>query len=208
MQSLRSTLIRYLASLGYSKDSVGISKLNSKDITLIEGGVSNHLMKNKWALYPRVYELFWEIENYIATGDPSGHSLSLRYELAKNGINTAKRFFWFGTGTGDANDEIMQQYELDETVLNNNWRFRPHNQYLTFFVAFGFFGFALIVVLFSIGIIKEKNNLDFISLAFLLIALISMLSEDTLETQAGVTFFAFFLSLLFLGRNLKKTSEP
>jgi len=36
-------------------------------------------------------------------------------------------------------------------------------------------------------------------LSFFIIAVISFLTEDTLETQAGVTFFAFFNSFFLLG---------
>jgi hypothetical protein len=40
----------------------------------------------------------------------------------------------------------------------------------------------------------RKNDIVFLS--FLLIAIASFFTEDTLETQAGVTFFAFLLPLL------------
>jgi hypothetical protein len=39
---------------------------------------------------------------------------------------------------------------------------------------------------------------DYFYYVFLIIALSSMLTEDTLETQAGVTYFALFNSLLLL----------
>jgi hypothetical protein len=35
---------------------------------------------------------------------------------------------------------------------------------------------------------------------FFIIIFMSMLTEDTLETQAGATFFAFFNALLLFGR--------
>jgi hypothetical protein len=201
-QLLETTLVRYLASLGYTKDSVGISKLNAQDIHMIEHGYTNHIFKNKWSVYPRLYELFWEVTSYIKSGNPSGHSLSQRFELSKNGLGVIRRHFWMGTGTGDVNDEVMLQYELDKSVLDSVWRFRPHNQYITFFIAFGAIGFSLMLILVTLGIYKERQHIDFIFIAFLLIALFSMISEDTLETQTGASFFAFFLSLLLLGRKL------
>jgi hypothetical protein len=39
-----------------------------------------------------------------------------------------------------------------------------------------------------------KKTVDYLYITFFLIAVVSFLTEDTLETQAGVTFFAFFNS--------------
>lgn len=206
-QDIRTTLIRYLTSMGYTKDSVGISQLTQEDINFIEAGTTNYLMKNKWAIYPRIYELLWEIEQYKIHGDPSGHSLSQRLEFMSNGLRVFGQHAWWGVGTGDVNDEIMKQYEMDNSILQEKWRFRPHNQYITFLVAFGSVGMLLIIGLFAAGLVYQKHNIDQVSLAFLLIVLLSMLSEDTLETQAGATFYAFFLSLLFLGRNLNSVNN-
>ncbi len=206
-QSVRHTVIRYLTSLGYTKDSLGISKLTPEDIRMIEHGYSNYLFKYKWSLYPRLYTIYWEIENYIITKNPSGHSLLQRLAMFKNGVACFKRFPLLGTGTGDINDEIVKQYNLSNSVLEAHWRFRPHNQYLTFLASFGLIGFLLIVVFFIKTLKQEKANIDFISLAFLLIVLLSMLTEDTLETQAGVNFFAFFFSIFFLGRDLNPQNK-
>jgi len=41
-------------------------------------------------------------------------------------------------------------------------------------------------------------------MTFFCIALLSMLNEDTLETQAGVTFFAFFYCFFIWGKEDKQ----
>ncbi len=201
-QSVRPTLIRYLTSLGYTKDSLGVSKLDPEDIHMVEKGYSNYIFKYKWSVYPRLYTIYWEIENFLITGNPSGHSLLQRMAMVKNGFACFRRFPFFGTGTGDINDEIISQYKLSNSVLDPQWRFRPHNQYLTFLATFGLTGFILIVFFFIKALKEKRNNIDFTAMAFLLIVLLSMLTEDTLETQAGVNFFAFFFSILILGRDL------
>ena len=43
----------------------------------------------------------------------------------------------------------------------------------------------------------------FFYLVFFLIMVFSMLSDDTLETQAGATLFAFFMAFLLFGRKTK-----
>ena len=52
---------------------------------------------------------------------------------------------------------------------------------------------------------KKLNNYGYLFvlpffLVFLVISLSSMLTGDTIETQTGVSFFAFFYSLFLFGR--------
>lgn len=206
-QFLKTTLIRYMTSMGLAKDSIGISKMTDEDIRMVENGYTNYLFKYKWSVYPRFYQIFWEIEYYIRGGNPSGHSLTQRVEYLKNAIHVIKNHFWFGTGTGDPEQEIMKQYETDHSQLTPEWRKRAHNQSVTFFLTFGLLGFLWIVFAIGYAIFLERKNADFIFICFLFIFLLSTLNEDTLETQIGATFYAYFLAMLLLGRNLSDSKE-
>ncbi len=199
-QLIRHTLIRYLTSLGYKKDSVGISLLDKEDIELIEQGYTNHIYKKRFSLYPRLYSLFWEIEQYTKSGDPNNHSLTLRIEYFKNAVNAWKRHVWFGTGTGDINDEIIMQYKQDNSILHEKWQHRSHNQYLSFLLTFGIVGFLALVFSIVIGLWKARRFIDNMALAFLIVMFLSMLAEDTLETQAGASIAGFYLALFLFGR--------
>jgi hypothetical protein len=204
-QPVRSTLIRYLTSLGFDKDSVGISKLSSKDIDMIEKGYTNCLYKNKIALYPRIYEYVWQLQLYKKTKNPSGQTLAQRIEYFKTGTKLAKKFFWFGAGTGDVDREFKIQYEEDKSLLEPQYRNRAHNQFLTFFITFGVFGFFYICFAIFYAPFLENKYTQFLFCMFFLIGILSMFDDDTLETQAGVTFFAFFYSFLMYART--NTSE-
>lgn len=201
-QLISTTIIRYLTSMNLRKDSVGVSKLTQQDIEMIESGCTNYIYKNRLSIYPRLYQIFWEIETYIKYGNPSGHSVTQRIEYIKNAVHVIQRHFLLGTGTGDVNDEIKLQYTLDKTLLAAQWQYRAHNQIVTFFLTFGLIGFLLIVGALYYTLRSEKSNIDFIAFAFLLIVLFSMLNEDTFETQAGATFFAFFFSVFIFGRKI------
>jgi O-antigen ligase len=101
-------------------------------------------------------------------------------------------------GTGDVKDVFSQELQLNNSPLSERGM-RSHNQYFTFSIAFGIVG--LLVILFSIfySPIVLKKFRDALFLVFFCIIIFSMLSEDALEPQDGVTFFAFFYSLfLFL----------
>ncbi|NJK85176.1 MAG: O-antigen ligase family protein [Bacteroidales bacterium] len=136
-------------------------------------------------------------------GNPSGHSLIQRIEYVKNAAQIIKRNFWTGVGTGDVKDEFMSQYENSESQLDLKWRLRAHNQYVTFLLTFGIIGFSWIMFSFFFPVFYEKKHLDFLAIIFLLIAFLSMLNEDTLETHTGISFFAFFYSFFILGYKKK-----
>ena len=46
---------------------------------------------------------------------------------------------------------------------------------------------------------SKKRKVSDLFLVFFFIGIVSMLNEDTLETQAGVTFYSFFYALLLWG---------
>lgn len=206
-QHIKYTLIRYLTSLGYRKDSIGISKLDDKDIKLIEQGNTNYLFKKKFALYPRIYELLWEVDQFKKGRDPSGHSLAQRIVYLKTGIHIIKRHFWFGTGTGDVGDSFHEQYEMDHSKLQPRWRLRAHNQFITFFITFGIFGFLwFLFALFMPPFILNRYT-NYLFTIFFLIGILSMLNEDTLETHIGVSFFAFFYAFFLFSMPVNSSSK-
>jgi hypothetical protein len=65
-------------------------------------------------------------------------------------------------------------------------------------VAFGVFGVAFFLFWLFAQAYFKKGKLHTVYFAFLFILLISMLFEDTLETQAGLSFAVFFSSLFLL----------
>jgi len=199
-QDLKYTLIRYLTSKGLRKDAEGIHQLTKDDIRLIEKGFANNIYINRFSLYPRIYEIIWELDLYFKGGDPSGHSLAQRIEYIKTGIRILKENFWFGVGTGDVQNSFDKQYEIMKTPLEKEYQRRAHNQFLTFFISFGFTGFLWIMFAMLYPVCIERRTKDYLFVIFLIIAFISMLSEDTWETQPGVTFFVFFYVLFLMGR--------
>ncbi len=202
-QEIRFTLIRYLTSKGLRKDAEGVNQLSDTDIRAVEQGLTNVLFLKKWNPYTRVYELIWEIDFYLKGGNPSGHSVTQRIEYWKTGWRIWKAHPLTGIGTGDVQRAFEQQYRQDHTRLSPQWRLRAHNQYLTFLLTFGIMGFLLIMAALGRFVYLERRELDYLSLVFVLVAGLSMVNEDTLETHTGVCFFAFFLSLLFLARKEK-----
>ncbi len=200
-QHLEYTLIRYLTSKGFRKDEEGLNKLSNTEIRDIENGCANALQVSKSSIAARIYGIIWEFNDFMKGGSPGGHSVTQRLEFWKTSVIVMRENFLVGVGTGDIRQEVLQAYEDNNSKLKQEFRHRPHNQYLSIGISFGIFGLMWFVFSMMFPLLKRMRTSDYLYLAFLSVAMISMLTEDTLETQAGATFFAFFNAFLLFGRD-------
>jgi hypothetical protein len=202
---LWSTLVRFLASKGLNKDAAAVNSLTAEEVSAIERGVPNVDYKNISSLKGRIREILWEIDLYKKTGDANGHSLTQRFEYWKTACAIIKNNALLGVGTGDVPDAFNEAYEKSNSSLLTKWRLRAHNQYLSIAVGMGLIGFMWFLITLFYPMYKLEMQFNYLYLAFFIIAIVSFFTEDTLETQAGVTFFAFFNSFfLFLQPREKK----
>lgn len=203
--SLRFTLIRYLTSKGLRKDADGVEALTDEDIRAVEKGIASVNQLNETNLMGRLREVIWEIEIYRQSGYLSGHSVTQRLEFWRAGWRIIQENFLFGVGTGDIDKAFTEMYKKMDSQLPPEQWWRTHNQYLTVWATLGVFG--LIWFLFALIYPARRLNMfgDYFYFVFFCIAMLSMITGDTLDTQAGVTFYAFFTSLLLFGR---KEKEP
>jgi len=194
-QYISYTLRRYLTSKDLRKDSVGIHQLSKADIQAIENGLANFRFDEKPRLNQRLYETLWEIHMFNKTGYVERHTFGQRIIFMKIAGNVIRKHFWWGVGTGDVLDAMLEQARGDMTTLELRWEGKPHNQYAFFIIAFGIFGFLWIMLswIYPVFIHRSYNILLF-SL-FAIIMLISMLAIDTFESYDSIVFFTFFYCL-------------
>lgn len=193
-----STAVRYLASKGLTKDSVGVMALSEADVRAIERGVPNHLEGRRNTLRERFEEVWFELQVYGDKGLASGHSVAMRIEFWRTGWQIAREHWALGVGTGDTQRAFDAQYAAMGSTLAPEWRLRAHNQYLTLWVSFGVFG--LLWSLFSWWWPAWKLGAwrDPLFVAWAVTFGMSCLTDDTIETQAGATFFALYYALFVL----------
>jgi hypothetical protein len=204
-QELKHTLIRYLTSKGLRKDTDGVNSLSEEDIRLVESGEASIHYHERSVFYIRLYKIIWEAKQYFRTGNPSGYSAMQRIEYWKTSMLIIKKNILHGVGTGDMNIAFETQYEAMDSPLQPEFRWRSHNQFLSITVGFGIIGLIWFLISLLYPPIKMRRMSDYYYLAFFVILMVSMISEDTIETQAGVTFFAFFTSLFLFGKKDKHT---
>jgi len=205
-QDLKYTLLRFLSSKGLRKDSAGVWALSETEIHSIEKGITNVDYQKEANIHARVHQVLWEFQHYNKTGDPSGHSVAQRMEFWKASVEIIKHHLFFGVGTGDVPKAFHDQYNSMNSKLTKEWRLRAHNQYLSIGVAFGCVGLLWFMFSLIYPLVLQVRKTDILFVSFTIISIISMLTEDTIETQAGVTFFALFTSLfLFINPNNSTT---
>ncbi len=193
---IRYTLLRYMASKGLKRDSAGFATLTNADIKLIEEGYSNYLYTNPANIRTRIHQILWETDGSMRQHETNGHSLTMRLEFWRVALSIIKKNWLFGVGTGDVEMAFKEQYKKENTSLQKEWQLRSHNQYLATTVALGFVGLLIFMMHLLIPFFAGKK-LSVLFVFFILIELLSFVNEDTLETQAGVTFCIFFTQLFF-----------
>ena len=192
-QELRATLYRYLTSKGKHKNYRTVSALTDDEVRLIEGGQSSVIVTSGFR--KKIREIVFEYVCAEIGLNPNGHSVYPRMIYWNTGLSIFKDNVIFGVGTGDVPDAYKAKYiEVDSPLLEEN-RLRAHNQLITLFVAFGLVGgvLCLLSILLPIRIIELNKTLLAL---FGIVAVVSFFSDDTFETQAGVTFFAFFYCMV------------
>ncbi|MFP4691940.1 MAG: O-antigen ligase family protein [Bacteroidales bacterium] len=200
---LKHVLYRYMASRGLRKDSAGLAKLGAEEIEAVEGGVAN-VRYNDWPwVVTRMHQSLWELEQFRLSGDPTGHTLAMRLEFWEAALLAIKEKPIFGWGTGDIREASAFGLDQSGSALEFERWMKPHNQYLSFTVLFGIPA-ALWILFAMIWPALRMQGFRFLPFtAFFVILMVSMINEDTIDTQAGLSFFVFFYTMLLFGRREK-----
>lgn len=193
-QDIEGPLTRYLTSKALSKDASGIHQLSKQDIENIQMGNYNYQQPNWNNLQLRIDQIFYQLMAHYNRNDPNNKPLLQRLYYWRGAIDIISSHPILGVGSGDIQVEFDRYFEREVKELKPQYWHHTHNQYLTYFVISGVFGFLafLWAVFYPLSIYLKRNSI--LALAQIVL-LISFLSEDTLETQAGITLYVLFLAL-------------
>ena len=122
--------------------------------------------------------------------DDSQHKLN----LWSAGIEANSNIL-FGEGVGDAKQALLNSYLKNDMELEFRKQYNAHNQFIEIYVSNGLVGLTLFVLLFALlfhKFLKANNKVAFL---FVIIILLSCMTESILLRRQGVVFFMFFVSL-------------
>jgi hypothetical protein len=207
-QTVAHTVVRFLTSKGWRKDGDAVAKLKEKEVAAIEKGVANYIFLEEFSIRGRIYEFLMGYDEYMKTGNPTGSTVMQRVEFWKASIGIIKDNWLSGVGTGDMNEVFAAQYEKMHSKLSPDQRWRSHNQFLSIWIGFGIFGLLWFVVALFYPPIMMKRTTDYFMAILIIITVLSMMTEDTIESQTGVTFFAMLYSLFLFARYRLPGKKP
>ena len=194
-QKLRYTLIRYLASRDLRKDSAGVALLTAEDVRNIESGMAKPSEGNGFDIRSQINDFLVGWDNYQRNGNPNSSSLIQRLVYWRTSLQIIMQHPIFGVGTGDVPEAFRLQYEKTNSVLEPQYRLRSHNQFLSITVAFGILGLFWFIFSLVYPMVRTRGYRNYLYIVFWIIFVLSILTEDTIESQEGVSFYAYFTSL-------------
>lgn len=195
--NMNGMVMLYLTSKGWPKNGESIRKLSNREIKAIENGTINYLSLHPLDIRGRMNQLFVELNTYRKTGDPNNQSFSTRLETWSVALFAIKHQIINGYGTGDVKDVMKKTYRETGSKLEEKNQMNPHQQFLSVTLAIGIFGALMFVILLYAPLFRI-HRIHILFMTVLVIGLVSMLDEDTLETQAGCTQFVFMYMLTWL----------
>ena len=130
---------------------------------------------------------------------------SLRLQIWKQcfGIQSEKKAWFTGVGTGDFQDLLNNKYRQLKIYTGNPSLhdtgyigYGPHNEYIELLFSLGPLAFILFLYLifFQFRIAWKSNNYLYLQVLFLFC--LFCVTESVLSTNKGIVFFTFFLVLL------------
>jgi O-antigen ligase len=128
--------------------------------------------------------------------EKDSESTAVRLLIWKAADQVISENFLWGTGTGDAKDALMKEYQKRGMTGALEHKLNSHNEYYQVFLSLGLIGFLLLIASLLLPLKEAFNTSNHIYILFLVIIILNFIPESMFETQAGVMFYAFFNSLL------------
>lgn len=122
------------------------------------------------------------------------NSTSLRFGIYNCAIRKIREAPIFGYGLGDVQVELDKCYHQNAPILTEI-TYNSHNQYLSYFLSSGIFGFLLLFFVMLKSIIDSIRNKNVLLLSISVFFAVCMLFENILERQSGVIVFSFYMCL-------------
>lgn len=121
------------------------------------------------------------------------------------GLITERPVLGYGAGTEiPLLHEAFYQHKLYNSFMAG---LNAHDQYLSFLLKSGIWGLAAYIFTLAFGFRMALRQKDVILLCFMLTISVVSLSEDLLDVDKGVMFYAFFFTLLTTPKRTEKVTQ-
>ena len=174
------------------------------------GAVSLVLFAIAIAAFPdsrrRVIETAHEIRSFDKVVD--NKQTNHRVYIWREGVEVIKEDVVFGKGTGSEDENLALRLDKIEAKFwdgngvyyLSRGGYNYHNQFLQSLASNGIFGLVFIVGMFGFALYSSIRKKQGLVAAWLVLTLVSFITESMLERQAGVLFFGFFFGVMIVNQ--------
>jgi O-antigen ligase len=146
-----------------------------------------------------------DLKEDLTQASDKNNLLEPRMVRWKTSLELIKTSPVYGNGSGSEVALLKELYYRDKLYNSYLNDLNVHNQYLSMFIKTGIIGFAVLAFIFAAGFRKAIRLRDAPFCAFLVITAVVGFSENILDANKGIFFFAFFFSLFYRAKD--KTNE-
>lgn len=148
-----------------------------------------------------------DLNRYKTGQDLNHYSISMRFEALKTSWNLYKKHPVMGVGAGDLDQEMKEQYHLQQSKLLEENMKQPHNQFLQELTTTGIPGIIILLAIFIFPFFSSQIKENLLFFTFLLVCFTAFQVESVIERQVGIAFFGLFYLILPFFRNAENKRE-
>jgi len=133
---------------------------------------------------------------YFNDENPNWWSGTMRLEAMENAWYIYKENVLVGVGMADLNAEVKAMYAKRGTLLIEENRINPHNQFMNMMIVGGTIGAGLLLLFFILMIAMAFKHHNWLLMGFMVLSFVGFNLEAFMERQIGTTFFGLVCGLL------------
>lgn len=153
---------------------------------------------------PKVNQRFSELLQVQDADNTLTNSTNIRYSIYQCVSDVIPDAGMLGYGIGDGKSALISCYEKRNSFLADS-DYNSHNQYLGIILNTGYIGLFFLSIFLFYHLVRSFYKKNYLLTAMILFYCIVMFSENILERENGVLFFAFFINFfLMLDYNFDK----
>jgi O-antigen ligase len=151
---------------------------------LITGMMSLQAFRNRYII---------TLQNDLA-GSKGVVNMNGRFDRWRVAVDLIKRSPILGTGSGSEIPLLKESYFNKKMYGPYLFSLNAHNQYLSFLITSGIVGLLIYLGTLGWGLQHSIKNKDVLLFSFIILTIIVSFSEDLLDVNKGIFFYAFFYS--------------
>ncbi len=164
----------------------------SVSVLLVSGIFSLQAFRNRF---------FVTLQNDLA--DSKGAvSMNGRLDRWKVAVDLIKKSPFLGTGSGSEIPLLKESYFERKMYGPYIFSLNAHNQYLSFLITSGIVGLLIYLGTLGWGLRHSIKNKDVLLFSFIVLTIVVSFSEDLLDVNKGIFFYAFFYSFFIRSESI------